>query len=127
MAFAKKCKYGCGQMIVWNDVEGKFFEQATNEQHTKDRCAEAQKGSIPTQPAKGYFKTGQDQKSEDIKAAQKERRQQHRELIKHMQVLTKALAKNIQYNGGPNAPEILDQIGYEEYREDQQSFQDEVV
>jgi hypothetical protein len=122
MAFAKKCKYGCNTMIVWRDTEGKFYEQDTNEQHTKDRCAEAQGKASITQPAtKGYFKTGQDQKSEDIKAAQLQRKKEHDELIKNMQWLTKAIAQLNETQGGGAAKEILENMGFEDYRSEQQN------
>jgi hypothetical protein len=131
MAFAKKCKYCDLVMIVWNDIEGKYYEKDSTEQHTKERCQEAQAkaGTHSTQQTKtqGYFKTGQDQKSEDIKTAQKERREQHRELIKNLQWNTKMLARTASLNGGVSAESILNDIGFEEYREDQSSFQDEVV
>jgi polynucleotide 5'-kinase involved in rRNA processing len=129
MAFAKKCKYGCGQLIVWNDVEGKFYEQATNEQHTKDRCAEAQKGSgiISSYQKPKQQTTFSDQKSEDIKAAQKERREQHRELIITMKNLTKAILALTTKDSNQTVGTLMDEIGFEQYREDQSSFQDEVV
>lgn len=63
----------------------------------------------------------QDQKSKDIKDAQAERKKQHIEFIKNLQWLTKMLAFKAEQDGGGSASEILDGIGFEEYREDQLS------
>ena len=69
----------------------------------------------------------QEQKSADIKAAQEERRQQHRELIIAMQNLTKAIIADIASRKGDEANDIVDSMAYEQYREDKRDFQDEVV
>ena len=68
-----------------------------------------------------------DQKSVDIKAAQEERRVQHRELITAMQNLTKAIITDIASRRGDEANDIVDSMAYEQYREDKRDFQDEVV
>lgn len=68
-----------------------------------------------------------DQKSQDIKAAQEERRQQHRELIIAMQNLTKAIIRDIAIHEHADAADILDSMGFDEYREEQRSFQDEAI
>jgi septum formation inhibitor MinC len=72
--------------------------------------------------------TDQDQKSLDIKAAQLERRIQHKQLIQNMQWLTKAIVRDIAAREDSEANDILDSIGFEESREEQrESFMDEVV
>ena len=68
-----------------------------------------------------------DQKSVDIKAAQEERRLQHRELITAMQNLTKAIIADIASRKGDEANDIVDSMAYDQYREDKRDFQDEVV
>jgi hypothetical protein len=69
-----------------------------------------------------------DQKSQDIKAAQQERRQQHKQLIQNMQWLTKAIIRDIAAREDAEAKDIQDSIGFEESRQDQQeSFMDDVV
>ena len=68
-----------------------------------------------------------DQKSVDIKAAQEERRLQHRELITAMQNLTKAIITDIASRKGDEANDIVDSMDYDQSREDQRDFQDEVV
>ena len=68
-----------------------------------------------------------DQKSIDIKAAQEERRVQHRELITTMQNLTKAIIADIASRKGDEANDIVDSMAYDQSREDQRDFQDEVV
>ena len=80
----------------------------------------------PTNPIQRSV-TEQEQKSKDIKAAQEERRVQHRELIIAMQNLTKAIIRDIAIHEHADAADIMDSMGFDEYREEQRSFQDEVV
>jgi hypothetical protein len=80
----------------------------------------------PTNPIQKVV-TDQDQKSLDIKAAQLERKRQHNELIKNMQWNTKMMAQLNQTNGGGDAKDILEAMGFEEFREEQRSFEDDVI
>ena len=80
---------------------------------------------LPRYPAATTI--NQEQKSADIKAAQEERRQQHRELITAMQNLTKVIMADIASRRGDEANDIVDSMTYEQYREDKRDFQDEVV
>lgn len=59
------------------------------------------------------------QKTDDIKAAQKERRQQHQEFIIAIKNLTKAMVYIQADKEGANAKDIISAMGFEEYREDQ--------
>ena len=68
-----------------------------------------------------------DQKNMDIKAAQLERKRQHVELIKNLQWNTKALATVAESNGAGSAKEILESMGFEEFREEQRSFEDDML
>ena len=68
-----------------------------------------------------------DQKSVDIKAAQDERKRQHNELMIAMRNLTKAIIADIASRKGDEANDIVDSMAYDQSREDQRDFQDEVV
>ena len=85
-----------------------------------------QKPANPIQ--KAVTDQGQDQRTLDIKAAQLQRKKEHIELIKNMQVLTKAIIRDIAAREDAEAKDIMDSIGFEEYRQEQrESFMDEVV
>lgn len=128
MAYTKVCKYCDLVKITWDDSEGKYIEVHSKQAHTKQRCQDAQTEAGATKPAKqGYFKTGQDQKSEDIKAAQKERKREHEKLMVALGNLTKAIVYLSSVQSSKSQHDVEDEIGFEQYREDQQSFQDEVV
>lgn len=122
MAYTKLCVY-CKVVRLegYNSEERKYYEQGTKQLHTRERCNEAKNrsgaGSTPAQ----------DQKTNDIKAAQEERRQQHRELITAMQNLTRAIIRDIAIHEHADAADIEDSIGFDQSREDKFNFQDEVV
>ena len=136
MAYSKICVY-CHVVTLegYNAEQRKYYEQGTTQLHTRERCAEARnKAGLPAHslsatPPKVPAATtiNQEQKSADIKAAQEERRQQHRELITAMQNLTKAIITDIASRRGDEANDIVDSMAYEQYREDKRDFQDEVV
>ena len=79
------------------------------------------------QPKSNPIQQAVDQKSIDIKAAQEERRTQHRQLMTAMQNLTKAIMADIASRRGDEANDIVDSMAYDQSREDQRDFQDEVV
>ena len=133
MAYSKICVY-CHVVTLegYNAEQRKYYEQGTTQLHTRERCAEARnKAGLPahtlsaTPPKPPAI--NQEQKSADIKAAQEERRQQHRELIIAMQNLTKAIIADIASRRGDEANDIVDSMNYDQSREDQRDFQDEVV
>ena len=131
MAYAKKCIY-CHVVTLegYNEIERKYYEQGTKQLHTRERCVEAKNrsgvGSTPT-PQRNGNTTLTQQRTDDIKAAQKERKRQHDELIKNMQWLTKAIAHLTMAQGGPSADSLLNEIGFEEYREEQRDFVDDML
>jgi hypothetical protein len=122
MAYIRRCKYGCEtQLRDFDETERKYKEHPSGILHTKERCTEAKKKleSQPKQPLQNKV-VDQDQKTKDIKDAQQERRDQHRELIKNMQWNTKMLALRAEQEGGHGtAGEILEEMGFEEFREEQ--------
>ena len=136
MAYSKICVY-CHVVTLegYNAEQRKYYEQGTTQLHTRERCAEARnKAGLPAHtlsatPPKPPIATAinQEQKSADIKAAQEERRVQHRELITTMQNLTKAIIADIASRKGDEANDIVDSMAYDQYREDKRDFQDEVV
>ena len=136
MAYSKICVY-CHVVTLegYNAEQRKYYEQGTTQLHTRERCAEARnKAGLPAHtlsatPPKSQppAAINQEQKSADIKAAQEERREQHRELITAMQNLTKAIMADIASRKGDEANDIVDSMAYEQYREDKRDFQDEVV
>lgn len=66
------------------------------------------------------FKQQQKQKTDDIKAAQLERRNQHRELIITMKNLTKVLVAQMAKQTGETPESLEDSLGFEQYREEQE-------
>jgi hypothetical protein len=120
-----KCKY-CHIVTLegFNETERKYYEQGTKQLHTRERCQEAKNragvGSTPTP-------TLQDQKTNDIKAAQKERRIQHGQLITAMANLTKVIVLDIAERRGVSAASLEEQIGFEQYRQDEPDYMDQVV
>jgi hypothetical protein len=134
MAYSKTCKYCNLVKIEWDDKEGKYFEVDSKQQHTKERCQEAQnKGGI-IHPQRGpltaeanrrseqsmyEYHQAETQKQADIKAAQLQRKKEHDELIKNMQWLTRTIAHLNETQGGGAAKEILESMGFEDYRNDQ--------
>ena len=128
MANPIKCKY-CHVVTLegFNEQERKYYEQGTKTMHTRERCTEAK-----NRGGAGLSQTleqpqPQDQRTKDIKDAQEERRVQHRQLIKNLQWNTKMLAHVVEIQGGKQAREILDEMGFEEYQEEQRSFENNVV
>jgi hypothetical protein len=134
MANPIKCKY-CHVVTLegFNETERKYYEQGTRQLHTLERCREAKNrpgaGFTPSpNPSQAPQQQQQQQtKSDEIKAAQIERKKQHVEFIKNLQWNTKMLAIVAEQNGGGNAKDILDSIGFEESREDQSEFMNDVV
>ena len=137
MAYSKICVY-CHVVTLegYNAEQRKYYEQGTTQLHTRERCAEARNkaglpahsfNATPSPQSQPSAAINQEQKSKDIKDAQEERRQQHRELITAMQNLTKAIIAEIASRRGDEANDIVDSMAYEQYREDKRDFQDEVV
>jgi len=125
MANPIKCKF-CHVVTLegFNETERKYYEQGTRQLHTLERCKEAKnRAGVGSTPAPAPINN----KSDEIKAAQIERKRQHIEFIKNLQWLTKILAFKAEQDGGGNAKDILDAMGFEEYREEQRDFMDEVV
>jgi hypothetical protein len=124
-----KCKY-CHIVTLegFNETERKYYEQGTKQLHTRERCQEAKNragvGSTPT-PTPSSAATNN--RTDEIKAAQEVRRQQHNEFIKNLQWNTKMLAILNQTNGGGDAKDILDSIGFRESRQDEPDYMDQVV
>jgi hypothetical protein len=126
MAYVRKCKYECGtQLLGFDEKERKYKEHPSGILHTKERCTEAKNklGTVQNQPPQN----NQDQRTKDIKDAQEERRVQHRQLIRNLQWNTKMLAHLIEIQGGKEAREILDSMGFEEFQEEQRSFENNVL
>jgi hypothetical protein len=130
LAYAKLCRYECGtQLLGFDEVERKYKEHPSGILHTKERCTEAKNkaGNQPKQQPQQQqnkqqtsFATDQEQRSQDIKAAQLERKRQHIEFIKNLQWNTKIQALRAEQDGGHGtAAEILDAMGFEEFREEQ--------
>jgi hypothetical protein len=136
MAYSKMCIY-CHVVTLegYNAEQRKYYEQGTTQLHTRERCAEARsKAGLPAytpsanpRPIQAAPTIEQNQKSADIKAAQIERKRQHVEFIKNLQWNTRMLAQLNQTNGGGDAKDILDAIGFEEYREEQRDFVDDML
>jgi hypothetical protein len=136
MAYSKMCIY-CHVVTLegYNAEQRKYYEQGTTQLHTRERCAEARsKAGLPPhtpsanpRPIQAAPTIEQNQKSADIKAAQIERKKQHVEFIKNLQWLTKMLAFKAEQDGGGSAKDILDSMGFEEYREEQRDFVDDVL
>ena len=139
MAYSKLCKY-CEVVTLegYNPTERRYYEQGTQQLHTIDRCNEAKKrknslgtssnhqpqqvSTIVRQP------TDQDQRAKDIKDAQIQRKAEHDELIKymklniqHLQYNTKMLANVFEANGAGSAEDVLADIGFREYQEEQRT------
>lgn len=124
MVYSKLCNY-CHVVTLegFNEQERKYYEKGTKIMHTRERCAEAK-----NRGGAGLSQTpNQDQKTKDIKDAQEERRVQHRQLIKNLQWNTKMLAHLVEVQGGKQAREILEEMGFEEFQDEQRSFENNVV
>jgi hypothetical protein len=130
MAYSKLCIY-CKVVRLegYNEIERKYYEQGTKQLHTRERCQEAKnRPGAGSSPGPQQQQQEQQTKSDEIKAAQIERKKQHLEFIKNLQWNTKMLAILAEQNGGGNAKDILDSIGFEESRqEDQSDFMNDVV
>lgn len=66
------------------------------------------------------FKAEREQTRKDIKEAQIENKKRHVEYMKKMDMLIKIIALQIAENSGRDPNEIQNQIGFEEYRENQE-------
>lgn len=128
----------CGGAISWDKQkrEAMNTRRPLNHDGTIHSCGgngmrqgqgQGQQQQVVQQKPSNPIQKVVDQKSLDIKAAQEERRVQHRELIVAMQNLTKAIIRDIAIHEHADAADILDSMGFDEYREEQRSFQDEVV
>jgi hypothetical protein len=125
----------CGGPISWDKQRRAALntKRPLNHDGTIHSCGgngmhQPQQQSQPQQKPVQKAVTDQDQKSMDIKAAQLERRIQHKQLIQNMQWLTKAIVRDIAAREDSEAKDIMDSIGFEESREEQrESFMDEVV
>ena len=135
MAYSKICVY-CHVVTLegYNAEQRKYYEQGTTQLHTRERCAEARnKAGLPahtlsaTPPKQQPATIDQNQRSLDIKAAQIQRKKEHDELIKNMQWLTKVIAQLNRNTGGGTAKEILESMGFEEFREEQRNFEDDML
>lgn len=91
-----------------------------NGMHQQQQQTVQQKPSNPIQHAV-------DQKSKDIKAAQLERKKEHDELMVELRNLRKAIVAEIASRKDVEAQDVIDSIGFDQYREDQRSFEDDVV
>jgi hypothetical protein len=121
----------CGGAISWDKQrrEALGTKRPLNHDGTIHSCGGngMRQQVVQQHPKSNPIQQAVDQKSQEIKAAQEERRQQHRELIIAMQNLTKAIIRDIAIHEHADAADIEDSIGFDQYREDQRSFQDEVV
>ena len=63
--------------------------------------------------------SSQGTKSLDIKAAQEQRKQEHDELIIEMRNLRKAIVAEIASRKDVEAQDVIDSIGFDQYREEQ--------
>jgi hypothetical protein len=136
----------CGGPISWDKQRRAALntKRPLNHDGTIHSCGGngMQQPQSQQKPTTGYVRTAtapsaaghpeynevQQQKTDDIKAAQKERKRQHIEFIKNLQWNTKMLAHLNETSGGGKAEDILDAIGFEEFRQEQQeSFMDDVV
>ena len=133
MAYARACKYGCGtQLLGFDEEQRKYKEHPTGELHTKERCEQAKSkgGQVLAQiktPNLSEPSSFALQKSEDIKAAQLQRKKENDQLIIALRNLTKAILFDISRRYGDEPKQLEQDIGFEQYREDKFSFQDEVV
>ena len=131
MAYAN-CR-DCGAGISWDEQRRKQLNtrRPLNYDGTIHSCGGG--GGQPQQQVQKQRPTNpiqqavvpQDQKSLDIKAAQIQRKKEHDELIKNMQWLTKMLAFKAEQDGGGKAQDILDDIGFREYQEEDRSLPDQ--
>jgi hypothetical protein len=115
----------CNQPIIWDKARREQLntKRPLNRDGTIHTCG----GQIQQHQYQPQPHNGQQQKSDDIKAAQLERKRQHVELIKNLQWLTKMLSFKAEQDGGGNAKDILDAMGFEEFREQQRSFEDHMI
>jgi hypothetical protein len=130
MADIRRCKFGCDtQLRDFDEKENKYKEHPSGIIHTRERCTEAKrkKEQNQNQPAPQQQNNNQDQKSLDIKAAQLERKRQHDELIKNLQWNTRMLAHLNETQGGKMARDILEEMGFEEFEEEQRSYENNVI
>lgn len=127
----------CGGPISWDKQKRAAMntKRPLNHDGTIHTCGGNGMQQVVQQKPVYKALTDQDQKSLDIKAAQEERRTQHKQLIqnmqmlaKNMQMLTKVIIRDVAAREDVESKDIMDSIGFEEYREDQrESFMDEVV
>jgi hypothetical protein len=122
----------CGGPISWDKQKREALgtKRPLNHDGTIHSCGGngMRQQVVQQHPKSNPIQQTVDQKSQDIKAAQEERRQQHKQLIQNMQWLTKAIIRDIAAREDSEAKDIMDSIGFEESRQDQQeSFMDDVV
>ena len=119
----------CGGAISWDKQkrEAMNTRRPLNHDGTIHICGNGMHQQTVQQKPNNPIQKVVDQKSQDIKAAQEERRVQHRELITAMQNLTKAIIRDIAIHEHADAADIEDSLGFDQYREEQRDFQDEVV
>jgi hypothetical protein len=123
----------CNAPIIWDKKKREQLntKRPLNRDGTIHNCGDQSQPQQQQQQPKPEPPAGKpydQQRLDDIKAAQEERKKQHIEFIKNLQWLTKMLAFKAEQDGGGSAEEILNSIGFREYQqEDKFSFQDEVV
>lgn len=128
------CK-NCNAGISWDEQKRKQLNtrRPLNYDGTIHTCGGngshhiVQQKPTPNPPARPAWAVNQEQKSKDIKDAQEERKVQHDQLITAMQNLTNAIIADIASRKGDEANDIVDSMAYDQSREDQRDFQDEVV
>lgn len=121
----------------YNAEQRKYYEQGTKQLHTRERCTEAKNkaGPLPSPPPVAKSAAGgngsnnalSQQRLQDIKDAQAVRQKQHVELIKNLQWTTKMLAHLVEAQGGREARELLESMGFEEFQEEQRSYENNVI
>jgi hypothetical protein len=124
----------CGGAISWDKQrrEALGTKRPLNHDGTIHSCGGngMRQQLVQQKPTNPIQKTviDQDQKSKDIKAAQLERKKEHDELMIELRNLRKAIVAEIASRKDAEAQDIIDSIGFEESRQDQQeSFMDDVV
>ena len=125
----------CHQPISWDEQKRKQYNtrRPLNLDGTIHSCSGTE---VQPQSSQQHFTPSpnppkvvidQDQRSQDIKAAQIQRKKEHDQLIRNMQWLTKMLAFKAEQDGGGPAKDILNSMGFEEFQEEQRSFEDDTL
>ena len=123
----------CHQPISWDEQKRKQYNtrRPLNLDGTIHSCSgtevQQQHFTPSPNPAQKVVTNGQDQKSLDIKAAQIQRKKEHDELITELRNLRKTIIAEIASRKGAEAQDIIDSIGFEQSREEERSFEDDVV